>query len=280
LGYEKTWFAGACVAFGALHLLLVKPLRSRLASRQADLGLLVLAAGHLALAVPVALAWRWVGPLWGAFALLLAGAAGKAHELPDWEQEEKRNLTLLAIGMALLASFRWAVVSIEAWDHHRYWAPSADAAVATPMAFLNGLFALGLLACLAWGLLARRGGLVGILGFLGLQVLGVLTLSSEIAYAAVKLGFEGRTAAIAVTLLWALAGAGQWLRSLSLEGKGPRLAFAIAGYAWLGLASFKLILFDLASSDLVLKAVVFLGVGLIFLAAALVGSRARRREDA
>ena len=83
-----------------------------------------------------------------------------------------------------------------------------------------------------------------------------------------------------MTLLWALAGAGQWLRSLSLEGKGPRLAFAIAGYAWLGLASFKLILFDLASSDLALKAVVFLGVGLIFLAAALVGSRARRKEDA
>ncbi len=280
LGVEKTWFAGACVAFGALHLLLVKPMRARLASRQADLGLLVLAAGHLALAVPVALAWRWVGPLWGAFALLLALAASKADELPDWEQEEKRNLTLLAIGMALLASLRWAIVSIDAWDHHRYRAHHADAAVDTPMAFLNGLFALGLLATLAWGLLARRGGFVGILGFLGLQVLGVLTLSSEIAYAAVKLGFEGRTAAIAVTLLWALAGAGQWLRSLSLEDKGPRLGFAIAGYAWLGLASFKLIFIDLATSDLALKAVVFLGVGLIFLAAALVGSRARRKEDA
>ncbi len=273
LGYEKTWFAGACVAFGALHLLLVKPLRARLASRQADLGLLVLAAGHLALAVPVALAWRWVGPLWGAFALLLAGAAGKADELPEWEQEEKRNLTLLAVGMAFLASLRWAVVSVDAWDRTRYLLNTVDGSVPTPMAFLNGLFALGLLATLAWGLLARRGGLVGALGFIGMQVLGVLALSSEVAYAAVKLGFEHRTAGILVTLLWALAGAGQWLRSLSMEEKGPRLGFAIAGYVWLGLASFKLIFIDLASSDLALKAVVFLGVGLIFLAAPHQGRR-------
>lgn len=280
LGYEKTWFAAVCVGFGALHLLLVKPMRERLGSRQADLGLLVLAAGHLALAVPVAMAWRWVGPLWGAFALLLALAASKADALPEWEQEEKRNLTILAVGMAALASLRWAVVSVDAWDRHRYLANGVDGAFNAPMAFFNGLFALGLLATLAWGLLARRGGFVGLLGFLGLQVLGVLTLSSEVAYAAVRLGFENRTAGILVTLLWALAGAGQWLRSLSMEEKGPRLGFAIAGYAWLGLASFKLILIDLASSDLALKTVVFLGVGLIFLAAALVGSRARRGEDA
>jgi hypothetical protein len=282
LHLEETWFAGACLAFGALHLGLVKPLRTRLGTRQADLGLLVLAAGHLALAVPVALAWRWVGPLWGAFALLLALAVAKADDLPDWESEEKRNLTILAVGMASLASLRWLVVSVEAWEHTRrrlHWDPSLPTPEA-PAPFFNSLFALGLLGSLAWGLMARRGGPLGALGFLGVQVLGVLTLASELAYAAVKAGFEPRTASIVVTLVWALAGAGQWLRSLSLEDRGPRLAFAIAGYAWLGLASFKLIVFDLASSDLALKAAVFLGVGLIFLAAALVGSRARRKEDA
>lgn len=280
LGLEKTWFAGPCVGFGALHLLLVRPLRSRLGTRQADLGLLVLAAGHLAIAVPVALAWRWVGPLWGAFALLLALAAMKAEELPDWEPEERRNLTLLAVGMALLASLRWVIVSADAWDRHRWLMPSGAEMTASPTPFLNGLFALGLLATLAWGLLARRGGLLGALGFLGLQVVGVLTVSSELAYAVVKAGFEPRTAGILVTLLWAGAGAGQWLKSLSMDERGPRLGLAIAGYGWLGLASFKLIVFDLASSDLALKAAVFLGVGLIFLAAALVGSRARRKEDA
>jgi uncharacterized membrane protein len=278
LGIEKTWFAGPCVAFGALHLLLVRPMRARLGSRQADLGLLVLAAGHLAVAVPVALAWRWVGPLWGAFALLLALAAAKAEELPDWEPEERFNLTLLAVGMALLASLRWVVLSAEAWDRHRWLMPSGSEMTASPTPFLNGLFALGLLATLAWGFLARRGGFLGALGFLGLQVVGVLTISSELAYTVVKAGFEPRTAGILVTLLWAGAGAGQWLKSLSMEERGPRLGLAIAGYGWLGLASFKLIVFDLASSDLALKAAVFLGVGLIFLAAALVGSRARRRE--
>ncbi|MFN8011539.1 MAG: DUF2339 domain-containing protein [Holophagaceae bacterium] len=279
LGLEKTWFAGPCVAFGALHLGLVRPMRARLGTRQADLGLLVLAAGHLAIAVPVALAWRWVGPMWGAFALLLALAASKAEALPEWEPEERFNLTLLAVGMALLASLRWVIVSADAWDRTRWLMPSGAELSAAPTPFLNSLFALGLLATLAWGLLARRGGVLGALGFLGLQVVGVLTISSELAYAVVKAGFEPRTAGILVTLLWAGAGAGQWLKSLSMEARGPRLGFAIAGYGWLGLASFKLIVFDLASSDLALKAAVFLGVGLIFLGAALVGSRARRRDE-
>jgi len=280
LHFEKTWFAGACLGFAALHLLLVKPMRARLGTRQADLGLLVLAAGHLALAVPVALDWGWVGPLWGAFALLLAAAAGRVEDLEDWEQEEKRNLTLLALGMAALASLRWVVVSAEAWDRTRYLAYTHTQAPDPGVPFLNHLFALGLLGSAAWALLARRGGFVGAVGFIGLQILGVLTISRELAFALVQAGFEPRTAGIAVTLVWAAAGALQWLRSLSTEARGPRLGLAIAGYAWLGLASFKLIFIDLASSDLALKAVVFLGVGLIFLAAALVGSRVRDREDA
>jgi hypothetical protein len=172
------------------------------------------------------------------------------------------------------------VVSAEAWDRIRHLATAHAGTAETGVPLFNHLFALGLLGSAAWALLARRGGVVGAVGFIGLQILGVLTLSREIAFALVKAGFEPRTAAIAVTLVWAAAGALQWLRSLSTEAKGLRLGLAIAGYAWLGLASFKLIFIDLASSDLALKAVVFLGVGLIFLAAALVGSRVRNREDA
>ncbi|MCM2249971.1 MAG: DUF2339 domain-containing protein, partial [Geothrix sp.] len=71
LGLAPETFALPVLAVAALNLALVKPLRERMASRRADWGLLALAADHLALAVPVALAWRWVGPLWGAFALSL-----------------------------------------------------------------------------------------------------------------------------------------------------------------------------------------------------------------
>ncbi|HEX7598167.1 MAG TPA: DUF2339 domain-containing protein, partial [Polyangia bacterium] len=54
-------YALPVIAVAALNLALVQPLRRRMGSRRADWGLLALAAGHLVLAVPVALAWRWVG---------------------------------------------------------------------------------------------------------------------------------------------------------------------------------------------------------------------------
>jgi len=86
LGLAVETFALPVIAVAALNLALVQPLRKRMAGRRADWGLLALAAGHLALAVPVALAWRWVGPLWGVFALGLAWASLKAED-SDFAEE-------------------------------------------------------------------------------------------------------------------------------------------------------------------------------------------------
>ena len=63
-----------------------------------------------------------------------------------------------------------------------------------------------------------------------------------------------------------------WSRSAA------RLGLAIAGYSWLGIASFKLIVADLAGATTPLRALAFLGVGAIFLAAALVANHARQQR--
>ena len=86
-----------------------------------------------------------------------------------------------------------------------------------------------------------------------------------------------RAASIAMTLVWALSGAWQWMRGLGQEGEARR-ALLIAGYAWMGIASFKLIVSDLDRADTPLRALAFLGVGGIGMAAAILANRRRARE--
>jgi hypothetical protein len=275
LRWTAEWFAAPVLLCAALNLAIVQPLRERLGSRQADLGLLVLAAGHLALAVPVALAWHWVGPVWGLFALFLAWAVGEAEARAEWDESEVRVLVWMALGMALVATLRWVAHGVDVWG----FGYGYGRAVLTP--FLNSRFAEGLLTALAWGLLARRAGFTRVLGILGFEIVGVLTLSLELAHLVSWMGGSHRSASVVLTLCWAMIGAFQWLRSLSEEQPVLRTALAAAGYAWLGLASLKLISIDLEHADTPMRALAFLGVGTVILAAALVGNRVRiaRKED-
>jgi uncharacterized membrane protein len=275
LGWAEEWFAVPVVVIAAINLALVKPLRVRLDGRQADFGLLALAAGHLALAVPVALAWRWVGPVWGLFALFLAWGAGEAETRGELDREEVLALTWMALAMAGAATLRWLVHGAEVWGFdYAYGYPAL-----TP--FLNSRFAEGLVTAAAWGLLARRNGFVRPLGIIGLEVVGGLTLSLELAHLVRWGGGSHRSASVVLTLGWAVAGALQWLKSLSVEAKTLRTALAVAGYTWLGIASLKLITVDLEHADTPMKALAFLGVGAVVLAAALVGNRVRlaRKEE-
>lgn len=263
------WFCAPVLLVAAINLGLVKPLRLRLEGHAADLGLLVLAGGHLALAVPVALDWKWVGLLWGLFALALAWAVDYADEHPDWEAEEVRSLTLLAVGMSLLATIMWMIHAAQFFER-----PSV-----TP--FLNRAFGEAVLAFLAWGLLARRGDGLRALGFILMELIGNIALALEVSRGVRWSGGTGLGASISMTLVWAASGALQWLKSLSMDAEGLRLALAIGGYTWLGLASLKLILVDMAEVDAILRALAFLGVGVIFLVAALTANRIRiaRKEE-
>lgn len=261
------WFAAPVLAVALVNLILVKPLRARLDSRQADLGLLVLAAGHLAVAVPVAMDWQWVGPMWSLFALGMAWAVTYAEEHPDWEADEVRALLLLALGMATVASLRWAVHTVDWIDHSEI-----------PIPFINRNFAEAVFAVIAWGLLTRRGRATGAASAVALEIVANVALAVELGRVVRYAGGTGWAASIVVTLTWALSGAVQWLRSLTEERPAVHLGLAIAGYSWLGIASFKLIAADLAGATTPLRALAFLGVGAIFLTAALVANRARQQR--
>ncbi|MCE1205486.1 MAG: DUF2339 domain-containing protein [Holophagaceae bacterium] len=271
MGLAVETFALPVLLVAALNLALVLPLRRRMEGRRADWGLLALIAGHLALAVPVALAWAWVGPLWGAFALGLAWASLKAED-SDFA-EEATALRWLAAALALATTLRWAFHGLDGLlFSSRVHAP-----------FLNPSFAEGALAAAAWWLLSRRGGPLGLISFMALQVTANVTLAFEAARLVQRLqmparpGFgygPSRAASIAMTLVWALSGAWQWMRGLGLRDEARR-ALMIAGYAWMGIASFKLIAADLDHADTPLRALAFLGVGAIGMAAAILANRKR-----
>ncbi len=274
MGLAVETFAAPVIAVAALNLLLVQPLRQRMGSRRADWGLLALIAGHLALAVPVALAWAWVGPLWGAFALGLAWASLKAED-SDFA-EEATALRWLAAALAMATTLRWAFHGLDGL----FFRSQAH----TP--FLNPAFAEGALAAAAWWMLTRRGGPLGMISFVALQVTANVTLAFEAARLVQRLqtparpGFgygPSRAASIAMTLVWALSGAWQWMRGLGQRDEARR-ALMIAGYVWMGLASFKLIAADLAGADTPLRALAFLGVGAIGMAAAILANRKRAGE--
>lgn len=267
-------FALPVIAVAALNLGLVLPLRRRMESRRADWGLLALTTGHLALALPVALAWRWVGPLWGAFALGLAWASLKAEASAF--AEEATALRWLAAALALLTTLRWAFHGLDGFYFHH----------GVPTPFLHAAFAEGALASAAWWMLTRRGGALGVLAFLLLEVTANVTLAFEAArlvqsvQADAQVGWGmSRAASITLTLVWALSGAWQWMRGLGQQGSARR-AFMIAGYAWMGLASFKLIASDLDRADTPLRALAFLGVGGIGMAAAILANRKRPGDPA
>lgn len=267
LGWMTEGFAAPLLLLGAADLALVKPLRARLGDRSADLGLIALAAAHLALAIPVALAWSWAGMSWGLLALCFGGAASLAEDRDDGV--DPMHLQLLGLGFALLASFRWLAGDVDLWSasFHR-----------GGRAFLNATFATGLLATLAWAALARKGAL-RILGFLGAEIMAHLVLPLEIAYALHRGGADWRHAGLALTFAWTLSGAAHWLLGLRREGAEGK-GFLAAGYVWLGLAALKLIAADLSDAGMGWRALAFLLVGAVFLGVALLGQRLRPRSDA
>ena len=271
LGWTPEAYALPVLAAGALNLALVRPARIRLGGPQADLGLWALAAGYLALAGPIALAWPWVGPFWGVFALTLAWAARRA-EVAGAPGASAHGLRWLALGLALLATLRWAVHGLDgAFDPWGLGAP-----------FVRSLFAEGLLAAGAWALLLTlRDRRLRLVSFLALQVTANLTLALEAArlvrwLQAPEGGPHGWSASrgpsITLTLIWALSGAWQWMQGLRRWEDG-RKALRVAGYTWMGIAAAKLLLVDLATADTPLRALAFLGVGAIGMGAALLARK-------
>jgi hypothetical protein len=228
----------------------------------------------MALLVPVALAWDWVGTVWGLYALALAWAAGRAAHAGR-EAGEVRALTLLGWAMALLASLRWAWhldAVVDPWAGTLLDPVSGAAGSGWPL--LNRWFAEGALATAAWALLLRRGGRAALAAFIGLQLVAHGTLAVELGRLAYRLSGSHQALQLTGTLVLACSGACQWV--LGLRSSDARAkALVGAGYTWLAVASCKLLVEDLAGTATLVRALALLGVGAIFLAAALVGNRHR-----
>ena len=257
-GYPKEEFAivlGA-LAFASAGLIPLARRRSDTASHDLPLSLLALGFGLLALVV--ACDWRWVVLVWGTVAALLAWAA-RAAVLG--ERPGAGSLQAVAAIAATAASAVW--VGFLLFQRRTEWL------------FLNRVFAGGLLAAVAWALLAYPTGPLRSLARVLLQLVLVNTVAMEWSRALPTV--HGGSASLAfgpllATLTYAVVGAGLWLRGLAgADGKLLRLT----GYGWLAVAGVKLLANDLARADVLFRAVAALGVGAVFIAAAWWAGRRR-----
>ena len=255
------WATLAPVSFGlaATQGMLVRPLRARLSDDSADLSLFALGAGFVLLGVGLWVDERWVALTWSIFAFVLAFSVRRA-DLASKPQPRSVRFTTWMVGIA--ASFAWLITLASR--------PGSDAA------FANPAFWSGVLVVATWIFLAR--GVAAILAFLLVEVVFHTVGAAEIAQLVERIDTPSNTSTIAVTLFFALSGAGQWLAGLRHGQAGHRRALGVAGYVWLGIGSAKLLLFDLESSPTVVRAAAGLGVGAIFMVAAVIGNRLRGGE--
>lgn len=261
-----TWwneaFAAVLVVLAAGALLLVVGARRRTGTRRHDFPLMLLAAGFGLLAVPVALDWKWLSIAWGLAAALSAWAAVRAT---DQAGAEARALRVVARVAASLATLAWVI----GWMRQ----PSTD------WIFVNRVFAGGVLAAVAWAWLMKLPGPARGVMFILTQLVAVNALACELFRAVPSIHEPGAflpLGALLATLVYAVAGAAQWLRGVLYETDELRAkALRFAGYGWLVAAAAKLLVHDLGETDLVFRAIAALCVGAVFIGAALWADRHR-----
>jgi hypothetical protein len=239
----------------------------------------------------VGLAWAaW--PVWNtadmareSFSAVLAllGAVSLALVRParmrTGSEVHDRPLFLLAAGFALVAvpvalEWKWVVIAWGVAGLLLAWLARAGAAEERPGADNTLLIAVlvSIAATCAWLALALDQGradpmffnrvFVGAALVAGAWALLVLTPGAQLA-----------------TLVYAVAGAGQWLRGMLRVEEEWSSAWRKAGYVWLAVAVVKLLFHDLAGRDLIFRALAALGVGAILIAAALWANPRRKQMD-
>lgn len=260
---EREFFSAVLVGLAALSLALVAAGR-RSGRELNEMPLVLLAAVFGLIAVPMAVDWRWVTLAWSAGALGLALAARvKARVARD---------DSLSLGAGIVAMAATAVWLIQALGQRR-----AD------LIFVNPVFGGAVLTAAAWAFLMTVPGQARGLAFAAMQAVAVNAVAWELSRAigpvtgdevAPPLG------ALLATLTYAASGAALWLRGVLYEGDpGRARALRLAGYGWLAVAAVKLLGFDLGNRDLLFRAVAALGVGAVFIGAALWADRHRARHE-
>jgi hypothetical protein len=256
--WEREYFAAVLGALGVVSLGLRRLGRTRDGAGEP---FLLAALGFVFLAVPVAWEWRWVTLGWGVGALLLAEGARR------FESPGEGRLALAATIATVAGSAVWFVQAVFQTKGDRI--------------FLNPVFAGAVLSAAAWTTLVRNGVGRG-LAFAAAQAVAVNALAWELARAVPSVSGAQATlplGALLATLVYASAGAAQWLRGVLYEAElAQAKALRLAGYAWLGVAAVKLLGYDLENRDLLFRAVAALIVGAIFIGAAFWADRVKSRR--
>jgi uncharacterized membrane protein len=257
---EREWFSVILVAFAALSLGVLAGNRRR-GRREGETALLLLATGFGLLAVPVAIEWRWVVLAWGLGGVLLARAAVTR------EDAAPRHAAVVVTAAATLV-----------WLGQASWHGRGD------WIFLNPVFGGAALTAVAWFALLPLGGWRRAVGFGAAQFVAVNAVAWELMRVIEPVHGTEATLALGpllATLTYAGAGAALWLRGVLYEAAATRAkALRWSGYAWLLAATVKLLVFDLSERDLLFRAVAALGVGAVFIGAALWADRVREKRGA
>jgi hypothetical protein len=261
-GFDRESFAWCLLGQAAVSLLLVKPTRVRVNDGRHDAPLLLLAAGFVFLAVPVALDERWVPVAWGVLAVALAWGARLAARAG---RPETWSLTLIAGIATALASLAWLIAELDR--------PSVQTLM------LNRIFVGGLLAGTAWGILALTDKSLRFVAIVALQLVLVNNLAWELAHGVGPVLLAGLSVPLGrllATLVFAVTGAGLWFRGITSGEDSTAMLLRRTGYGWLAAAGLKLLVSDLARTELLFRALAALGVGAVFIGTALWANRQRK----
>lgn len=255
-------FSVVLTVLAAVALALVFFARRRTGGRTYDQTLTLVALAFAMLALLTALEWRWVGLTWSLLAVVLAVMARRGAPGGTVDAAVLSAAGLVAAGFSTI---HWVALC--------FWQEKSD------VLFLNPIFSAGLLTSVAWAALIAGTNAQKAMGFVAGQAVLVNAVAWEFTRAVPD--FRGEEATLAfgallATLTYAVAGAGVWLRGVIYEADAERAsACRRAGYAWLGVAAVKLLVYDLEQADLAFRAVAALAVGGLFIAAAYWADRQR-----
>jgi uncharacterized membrane protein len=222
-----------------------------------DVALLLVAGACVVVAAPVLFELTTAYVLWSALALL---AAAGTWLVPA---PARMSAAIAASVMALVAVTGAAIAQVVR-------APEANAVA-------NSAFVSGILSTAAWLALLRHDPLRAPALAMG-ELTGHAVLAIEVIEIVERLGASPRVATIAATVLVALSAAVQYLASFRIAAPWPKY-LSVASYALFGVVVLKLLMFDLQDTSTAVRALAALGIGVIFLGAALLANRLRRPTE-
>ena len=212
---------------------------------------------------------RYVTVAWGALALGLVLAAHLRKKRSGQHFRAFYHSSALA---TLIASLGWGYTLLRT--------STAELLVAdlSVLPFANYSALTACLVMAAWWGLASKQGEAKVFGFAALQIVAHITLAFELSRAAHAAGAM-RLAPLSSTILFALSAGGQFIKSILDTERKRAKAWAWASYLLFPIASVKLLVIDLHAVSNIVRAASAVGIGVIFMAAALIANKLQPGQE-